>query len=83
MIVAVPVPLATIFALLPESFCTVATFEFDVLHFRLEAFDYEPLLVLSDIVMLSPLPSVRLVLLSLTLVGAAFTVTLQLAVLPL
>ena len=83
MTVAVPVPWATIFALLPESFCTVATFEFDVLHFRLEAFEYEPLLVLSDIVKLSPLPIIIDDSLSFTLLGADFTVTLQLAVLPL
>ena len=64
-------------ALFPLPFVTVATLEFEVDHFKLEAFAYVPLLVFSLIVYFSPTPSVTLAGLVLTLVGAGLTVTLH------
>ena len=80
MIVAVPVPFAVIFALLAVVLATVATLVFELDQLNPHA--YEPLFVLCDTMNVSPLPSVRPKLLNLTLVGAGFTVTLQVAVLP-
>ena len=64
-------------ALFPLPFVTVATLELEVDHFKLEAFAYVPLLVLSLIVYFSPTPRVTLAGLVLTLVGAGLTVTLH------
>ena len=83
LIYAVPFDFAVMTALFELPFLIVATFVFELLHFRLPAFAYEPLFVLSETVKVFPLPKVILELLSLTLVGAFLTVTLQLAVLPL
>ena len=80
---AVPFPFAVIVALFALPFVTVTTFGFVVDHFKLAAFAYAPLFVLSLIVQVSPLPSVMLAGFIFTLVGAFLTVTLHCAVLPL
>ncbi len=54
----VPVAFAVILALFPLVFDTFATDLFEFSQLRFMAFAYDPLLVVSDISMLSPLPRI-------------------------